>query len=307
MCYETGSMRVDSSFREFNLLGPPRFLTSSPEFRHVSFARTHKKSEPSPPAILRIQIPDPRTPSQTCLTPPFPSQADFAPRSATRESHPAVPAGPRPVDPPRPTPLRSSACARHFSKDGAIAVPRSAPLPSGRVPRPDPRAITHFERARNIREARKKRRRFGSPVAERRHPGARKGDTGGRTAGSGQLAGGRRRKAQSAERHERRGRTLCAMRLAPGDASRRQQVQSKGQGAESRAARAKGVGRYAPGESGSRQLAGGGRRGTKTHSAKRGVLRARAVGRYAPCALRQPQMAAGRRQRARCRAHSEKR
>jgi len=115
----------------------------------------------------------------------------------------------------------------------AIAVPRSAPLPSGRVPRPDPRAITHFERARNIREARKKRRRFGSPVAERRHPGARKGD--------------------------------------------------------------------------SRQLAGGGRRGTKTHSAKRGVLRARAVGRYAPCALRQPQMAAGRRQRARCRAHSEKR
>jgi hypothetical protein len=189
----------------------------------------------------------------------------------------------------------------------AIAVPRSAPLPSGRVPRPDPRAITHFERARNIREARKKRRRFGSPVAERRHPGARKGDTGGRTAGSGQLAGGRRRKAQSAERHERRGRTLCAMRLAPGDASRRQQVQSKGQGAERRAARAKGVGRYAPGESGSRQLAGGGRRGTKTHSAKRGVLRARAVGRYAPCALRQPQMAAGRRQRARCRAHSEKR
>ena len=73
-----------------------------------------------PPAILLIQIPGPHALSQTCLTPPFPSQADFAPRSATRESHPAVPSGPRPVDPPRPTPRRSSACTRHFSKDGQL-------------------------------------------------------------------------------------------------------------------------------------------------------------------------------------------
>jgi len=253
-------MRVDSSFREFNLLGPPRFLTSSPEFRHVSFARTHKKSEPSPPAILRIQIPDPRTPSQTCLTPPFPSQADFAPRSATRESHPAVPAGPRPVDPPRPTPLRSSACARHFSKDGQL--PYRAP-PHYRPDECRVRILAQL-RTSSARGTSGRPGRSGGGLAHL----SPKGDTPARekeTPGEEQLAAGSWQGAEDAKRRARSATSAgvgryapCAWRQAMLAGGSRYKAKGKAQSAERQGQRGSDAMRQASPAAGSWQAAAGG-------------------------------------------------
>jgi len=106
-------------------------------------------------------------------------------------------------------PLRSSACSGHFSKDGAIAVPRPAPLPSGRVPRPGS-SRNYALRAREEHSG-----RSGGGLAHL----SPKGDTPARekeTPGEEQLAAGSRRKAQSAcaERGGPRAQGSDAMRHA---------------------------------------------------------------------------------------------
>jgi hypothetical protein len=129
-------------------------------FTHPFLSRGPRRSKRSPPATVLIQIPDPRAPSQTRPTPPFPSQGRSAPCSATCGSPPAVPGGPKPRGPPWPTTFKSSSCVGRRPKDGAIAVPPAAETRSHRASSPNPRAMTRFRSARTVRWVRRVRRRW---------------------------------------------------------------------------------------------------------------------------------------------------
>jgi hypothetical protein len=105
--------------------------------------------------------PHSRPTRQTRRPLPVSCQGGSAPRSAICGSPPATPAGPRPRSPPWPSPLRTSSCAGHLPKDGAIAVPSGARPRFRRAASPNPRALTRFGSARIIRGAQRPRRRSG--------------------------------------------------------------------------------------------------------------------------------------------------
>jgi len=123
------------------------------ESRHVPFFRKLQGSKRSPPTTLLIQIPVSCAPSQTGPPISFSCQTSSAPRSATRGSPPATPAGPGEVGPPQPTRLRSSSRGGHLARSGAIAVPPATRPRCRRSSFLKPRAMTRLEPARNIREA----------------------------------------------------------------------------------------------------------------------------------------------------------
>jgi hypothetical protein len=182
-------MHVASRFRRIRLFGPPP--DTSPPLQNLvtrPLLARQEKNERSPPAILSGQIPDSRAPSQTCPAAPLSSQGGRAPHSGSREASLGAPAGPRPRDPPSPSPLRTSLRAGHFPKDGAIAVPSWMHRNSRRAVSPNPRAVTRFGRARIVRGALRARHGPGRCCLGRETPRNENGDTGGRLAGRRQLA-----------------------------------------------------------------------------------------------------------------------